>query len=750
MNQLLSNPRNKLFFICFFCLQTISLFSQSSILTEANPKMIRIMPVGNSITAESNPGYRGFLNHLLDSAGYKFDFVGSKHDGMPSNGGDPDHSGFGGYVIGPNPSKVDDTDPWKHGDILFHLDQGYQIMRNLADVIILEIGINDFFNDQTGYDPTKAGAVRLDSLIDKIFCIDPKVVLLVSNLTPVNWDANFGSLYNSEVPAIVGKYKKMGRKCYLADLRNGINWNTKTDLSDDQLHPTASGYKKMAALYFSALSPVLDSINKNQLSGNLPVKASFQTIDFKPNWDTLRVLKNPHKGWYHHLLDNGVSKYAISSDSLFQSFPAMDHLYLRLAWSYLEPEEGRFDWSRIDQVVEKYVSMGYKISFRITSKETGKFPESVGQELQGIQYATPIWVQKAGAKGAVSEVWNTRSWTPVWDDPVYLEKLNNFHRAFAERYDGKDWLSYIDIGSIGEWGEGHTSFSTKIPPTVAEVKANIDIFLKNYKKSQLVSTDDLIYYGKSGDDQKILYDYVISNGITLRDDSPLVDWYMQQNLATWSVSHPHFFDPLYLKKPIIFELQHYGEVKKDGNWIGENGSGKIEKYGYSGADVLRNAIKTMHATYIGYHGYAEEWLADNPELTNELANLCGYWYFPEKASFPSVLKKGSNPITVTWINKGVAPAYNSFDLIFRLESSGDDKTIDLEPIKSNNQEWLPGNSKTEDYIFGIPENVNRGKYILKYKLIDRSAKPVRTIQTGLKDSLVDKNEFTEMGSVTIH
>ena len=65
----------------------------------------------------------------------------------------------------------------------------------------------------------------------------------------------------------------------------------------------------------------------------------------------------------------------------------------------------------------------------------------------------------------------------------------------------------MDIGSIGEWGEGHTSFSTKIPPTVEEVKANMDVFLKNYRKSQLVCTDDLLYYGKKEADVKILLDY---------------------------------------------------------------------------------------------------------------------------------------------------------------------------------------------------------------------------------------------------
>ena len=72
-------------------------------------------------------------------------------------------------------------------------------------------------------------------------------------------------------------------------------------------------------------------------------KKTGKELSFTEQWDTVRVLKNPHKGWYHHLLDNGIGKYSIKDDALFYSFPGMDHLYLRLCWSYLEPEEGKFD-----------------------------------------------------------------------------------------------------------------------------------------------------------------------------------------------------------------------------------------------------------------------------------------------------------------------------------------------------------------------------------------------------------------------
>jgi hypothetical protein len=472
-------------------------------------------------------------------------------------------------------------------------------------------------------------------------------------------------------------------------------------------------------------------------------------IDFTSQWDTIRVLENPYKGWYHHLLDNGIGLYSIKNDSVFASFPGTDHIYLRLAWSYLEPKEGEFNWSYVDNVVEKYVPKGYSISFRISCSETGKYPDNFGELFDGVLYATPSWVAKAGAKGVIYADNGTKSWIPKWDDPVFLEKLDQFHIAFAARYDGKPWVRYIDIGSIGDWGEGHTASTTRIPPSVSEVKANVNVFLRNYKKSQLVAPDELLWYGKSDADIKSLLNYITSNGISLRDDSPLVDWYIQQFLPTWTIIHPEFYDPLYLQKPIVFELQHYRIVKNDGNWLGKNGMDKIARYGYSGAEIMRKAIELMHATYIGYHGYAEDWLADNPDLTKELANRCGYWYFPVKAVVPGKMVKGENSISVEWLNKGVAPAYNVFSMVLRFEAGEPENSFDLIIQDSDNMKWLPGKIQVEKYVFTIPFEALKGHYRLMFKLVDQSDEMEQEIKLGLKEKITENQGFIHLGNVSI-
>jgi hypothetical protein len=463
-----------------------------------------------------------------------------------------------------------------------------------------------------------------------------------------------------------------------------------------------------------------------------------QKSDLSAKWDTVRPLANPDKGWYHHMLDNGIGKYLLKDESELKAFPGMDHLYLRLAWAYLEPEEGKFDWSYIDDIVNKYVPLGYGISFRISCKETGGKPNSVPEEINGVFYATPSWVEKAGAKGVVPTQYGSKSWTPDWDDPVFLEKLDNFHRAFAAKYDGKPWVRYIDVGSIGEWGEGHTYFSTRIPPSVEEVKANMDIYLKNYKKTQLVVTDDLLYYSKSDKDVKALYDYAVYNGFTLRDDSPMVKSYVENMIKTWSVSHPHFYTPLYLKKPVVFESEHYPKVKNNGMWIGKNGKDTIPSIGFSGAKILREAIKLEHATYIGFHGYAGEYLSDNPDLAVEMLNLCGYWYFPKSVEVKRI-KSSSLDFDIDWLNKGVAPAYSVYQLKGKLTNmKKPGKPVYFNIQNSGNKNWLPDVPYNEVYSTDLKEKL-KGRYSLAIQLFDtRSERPV---ELGLKEQLRDSEGY---------
>ncbi len=157
----------------------------------------------------------------------------------------------------------------------------------------------------------------------------------------------------------------------------------------------------------------------------------------------------------------------------------------------------------------------------------------------------------------------------------------------------------------------------------------------------------------------------------------------------FTVRSPEFFAAAYRHTPTVLKLEHYGKVKTLGNWEArpDSAAAKFGK-GKTGSDYLRGAINLLHATYIGYHGDAREWLTDNPELTKELLNQCGYWLFPKSISLPQTLGAGETaPLTLNLENRGVAPPYSTSEL--RLRLSGD-RASWMGVVDRTDRSWLPG------------------------------------------------------------
>lgn len=201
--------------------------------------------------------------------------------------------------------------------------------------------------------------------------------------------------------------------------------------------------------------------------------------------DTGAALANPGMGWVFHHFDNSVRGYGPPLGPAYagEGFPGLTVAYLRLAWSYLEPEDGVFDWSRVDTVAQRYIRAGRAVAFRFTCFESGDL------------YATPKWLKEAGVggrwfrygKGIVEAEEPGATWEPDYDDPLFLSRLDRFLAAAARRYDGNPNVAFIDIGSIGIWGEGNPC--TRSYP-LALYKTHIDLHFKHFRKTLLVGMDD--------------------------------------------------------------------------------------------------------------------------------------------------------------------------------------------------------------------------------------------------------------------
>lgn len=461
--------------------------------------------------------------------------------------------------------------------------------------------------------------------------------------------------------------------------------------------------------------------------------------------DATRVLVNPHKGWYHHFPDNHPDKYRIARDADLLEFPGMDHLYVRLAWAYLEPAEGRFDWAVMDRIIAQWTAHGLGIAFRISCKETST--DRIEQ-----QYATPRWVQEAGARGGHYRIGKSAGpdapWEPVWDDPIFLAKLDAFLAAFAARYDRQPWVRYVDIGSIGDWGEGHTWAGSRQTLSLAVRKLHVDLHLKHFKHAPLVISDDFVYALSDPAEREALHRHILANRISYRDDSIMVDGYFAGTSDRFTVRSPEFFTDAYLRTPTVLELEHYGKVKQLGNWDvrPDSAAAKFGR-GKSGPDFFRGALQLLHATYLGYHGDARQWLEDNPELTRELLNRCGYWLFPISLELPSIVVAGqAAPFRLILENRGVAPPYAPYEM--RLRLAGEHSSW-VGVVGRTDQSWLPGAPIIAESQLPVPSALQAGHYAVSLGLFHLSSGPERPVELALQAGLRDAAGYYRVAEVEV-
>ena len=345
---------------------------------------------------------------------------------------------------------------------------------------------------------------------------------------------------------------------------------------------------------------------------------------------TDEVLQNPDMGLCYYQYSNRFWAYSIKDEPADQPVrvPGTTVAYMRIQWVDIEPTEGDIRWDTLDAVIQNYARLGKQSAFRfVVSNPTTN--------------ATPEWVRQAGAKYTdfthrYIPKGQTR-WEPVFDDPVFLEKYENFLRAYAARYDGDPNVAFLDIGSFGMYGEGHTCYSVQLSQQETDriAKIHIDMHLRCLKNTYLVISDDVSGAGSDEADPYLMR-YCREHGVGFRDDSifcfdrdAYAKGYMHDNWA-------RLFAPTL---PVVVETGHYCG-KDDPEW----------RFG----ELVRCA-EDYRASYFSIHGYPEEVVAHNQTEYDVLARRVGYRFEPRRISYPESVRI-DEPVTVesTWVNSGTA------------------------------------------------------------------------------------------------
>ncbi len=227
-----------------------------SISSGSSGKQIRIMPLGDSLTAgyPDTCGYRNYLCDILLEEEYNFMFVGSNN--TPADRLDrynfPEeyshHSAQGGATLG---TVLSNKDTWLAKDLE-------------PDIIMLMITTNDLAGSLNSQIEEK-----YRELVALIFRRYPDVTLYCANPIPKRDAAGNISEVNTrivdwEIPflkQLAADKQENGFDMRYVDMTNKTLNFVGDDLrSDDNIHPTDSGNQKLANAWYNAIKSRLDEL----------------------------------------------------------------------------------------------------------------------------------------------------------------------------------------------------------------------------------------------------------------------------------------------------------------------------------------------------------------------------------------------------------------------------------------------------------------------------------------------------------
>ena len=379
--------------------------------------------------------------------------------------------------------------------------------------------------------------------------------------------------------------------------------------------------------------------------------------------NTDEILVNPDMGlvMYHYSNRQWAYGQLQERGDTLDWFPGTGCVYFRLPWCLLEPEEGVYRWDLFDSYAAPWVAASKQVGFRLTCCESR------------YAYATPEWVRKAGAKGwffkmKMFKVFGREPpgedleiWEPDYGDPVFLAKLENFLKAFARRYDGKPYVAFVDVGTVGMWGEGHTrAYAREMKAAGKDPEAafhrHYELHRRLLPNTTLLCVDDQAGATNPKPAAEVpLMRHARDLGFGFRDDSILV--YTPSMLPESLRAHPWWFHADWAQyfapvAPTFVEHEHYDLAVELGAWDDRK---------------LVESVEAYRASWLSVHGWPKACFDGSKDAYARAARRLGYRFELREATFPDEVEIGA-PVEIasTWVNVGVARRYKGATLAWTL------------------------------------------------------------------------------------
>lgn len=426
------------------------------------------------------------------------------------------------------------------------------------------------------------------------------------------------------------------------------------------------------------------------LSNELRLVEHYLHVNFKESSD---VFINPYMGY---------APWASSMTTDLLSESEVSLAFALIYWKDFEPQKGFYDFDAFENSnnFESLSANNIKIIIRVICD----YPASEKH------IDIPGWLyDEMGGAGVYYDNNGLAGFVPDYGDPYFMERHSLMIKALSERYDNSPDIAFIQLGSLGHWGEWHNIAAPDAPFPDTDIT---DIYVEHYltaftqKKLQMRRPYDVTRENKLG-----LY-----NDMTGHEEatSLWLGWINDYNMSEFYIHSPSggefastysmedYFGKMYpfVKQMIIdSHMTYIGNLPPDSENLKENIDDLLKTIGYRFTirDVLYTSeISSVENAYINlcientgiapfyyqwpfYYMFYDQYgnLAESFELTLDVREILPENCYMYDVKVPVSLPPGDYMIKLGLFN----PDTNTADVRFANLEVGDDRLFMIGTIK---------------------------------------------------------------------
>ncbi len=349
-------------------------------------------------------------------------------------------------------------------------------------------------------------------------------------------------------------------------------------------------------------------------------------------------------------------------------------VYVNLTFREVEPQEGVFAWEDIRErfLLDRWKAEGKRVVLRFVCDIPGA----------EAHLDIPDWLYEKTGDGTLYDCSYGKGYAPNYENPVLIEAHEKAILALGSEFGLDDFVAYVEVGSIGHWGEWHVNFEEGIPrlPSEEVCRGYVDPYVEAFPYATLLmrrTFSEVSQYGMG------VYN-------DMAGDPEETHAWLSQLETGGEYKEPAKPHPL-TSFPEIWKKQPVG---------GEFTSGRsMEEMLQTDLAKTLQLLEESHMTFIGpmIPELAEQALYQ--EGVDEVLKRIGYRIGVRRAIVAENPISGVDYVWLTIDNKGTAPLYAEWEpYLYLVDTHGG--VFDKYPVALNLVELMGGQEQKLSMAIG--------------------------------------------------